>query len=240
MARHSVITLTRSNKCRSPTFLRTHVYEYIVHSYICIRPDVTRIPEWQMLELAIRANLACSIWAGLYCCQDGVWAVAVCWHWWSGHSWLRHSVSTNVYHSSEGAVWCCYATMMLVGRALRAIPRAAVGCWRRATPTGGGPTGTDYLVLTHCSAYICPKVALSHLFLIVYCRLSPQLCSTKISRADSTLTHVTMQMTQLCLNSTLCFSWLTQLRLNSNSNLANLTQLRLSSFESELGLTLNS
>ena len=56
------------------------------------------------------------------------------------------------------------------------------------------------------------------------------LCSTQIFRVDSTLTHVTIQVTQLWLNSTLnFFFWLTQLRLNSNPKFANLTQLRLNS-----------
>ena len=53
-------------------------------------------------------------------------------------------------------------------------------------------------------------------------------------QADSTLTHLTIQVTQLWLNSTLYFSWLTQLRLNSNHKFSNLTQLWLNSFESEL------
>ena len=50
------------------------------------------------------------------------------------------------------------------------------------------------------------------------------MCSTQIVRADSTLTHVTTQVTQLWLDSTLYFSWLTtptQLK----SQFANLTQL---------------
>ena len=64
--------------------------------------------------------------------------------------------------------------------------------------------------------------------------LYPGLCSTQIFRADSTLTHVTIQVTQLWLDSTLYFSWLTQQRLNSNPKFANLTQLWLNSFESEL------
>ena len=53
-------------------------------------------------------------------------------------------------------------------------------------------------------------------------------------QADSTLTHLTIQVTQIWLNSTLYFSWLTQLRLNSNHEFFNLTQLWLNSFESEL------
>ena len=53
-------------------------------------------------------------------------------------------------------------------------------------------------------------------------------------QADSTLTHLTIQVTQLWLNSTLYFSWLTQLWLNSNHKFSNLTQLWLNSFESEL------
>ena len=64
--------------------------------------------------------------------------------------------------------------------------------------------------------------------------LTPGLCSTQIFRADSTLTHVTIQVIQLRLNSTLSISWLTQLRINSNPKFAYLTQLRLNSFESEL------
>ena len=45
---------------------------------------------------------------------------------------------------------------------------------------------------------------------------------------------MTIQVTQLWLDSTLYFSWLTQHRLNSNPKFANLTQLWLNSFESEL------
>ena len=45
---------------------------------------------------------------------------------------------------------------------------------------------------------------------------------------------LTIQVTQLWLNSTFHFSWLTQLRLNSNAKFPTLTQLRLNSFESEL------
>ena len=60
------------------------------------------------------------------------------------------------------------------------------------------------------------------------------LCSTQLLRADWTLTHVTIQVTQLWLNSNSKFANLTQLRLNSNPQFASLTQLRLNSFESEL------
>ena len=60
------------------------------------------------------------------------------------------------------------------------------------------------------------------------------LCSTQLLRADSTLTHVTIQVTQLCLNSNSKFANLTQLQLHSNPQFASLTQLRLNSFESEL------
>ena len=52
-------------------------------------------------------------------------------------------------------------------------------------------------------------------------------------RADSTLTHVTIQVTELRLNSNPKVANLTELRLNSNPKFANLTQLRLNSFESE-------
>ena len=53
-------------------------------------------------------------------------------------------------------------------------------------------------------------------------------------RADSTLTHMTIQVTQLRLNSNPKFANLTQLWLNSKSKFTNLTQLWLNSFESEL------
>ena len=51
---------------------------------------------------------------------------------------------------------------------------------------------------------------------------------------DSTLTHMTIQVTQLRLNSNPKFANLTQLRLNSKPKFTNLTQLWLNSFESEL------
>ena len=44
-------------------------------------------------------------------------------------------------------------------------------------------------------------------------------------RADSTLTHMTIQVTQLRLNSNSKFANLTQLRLNSKPKFTNLTQL---------------
>ena len=44
-------------------------------------------------------------------------------------------------------------------------------------------------------------------------------------RADSTLTHMTIQVTQLRLNSNPKFANLTQLRLNSKPKFTNLTQL---------------
>ena len=53
-------------------------------------------------------------------------------------------------------------------------------------------------------------------------------------RADSTLTHMTIQVTQLRLNSNPKLANLTQLRLNSKPKFTNLTQLWLNSFESEL------
>ena len=53
-------------------------------------------------------------------------------------------------------------------------------------------------------------------------------------RADSTLTHITIQVTQLRLNSNPKFADLTQLWLNSKPKFTNLTQLWLNSFESEL------
>ena len=53
-------------------------------------------------------------------------------------------------------------------------------------------------------------------------------------RADSTLTQMTIQVTQLWLNSNTKFANMTQLRLNSKPNFTNLTQLWLNSFESEL------
>ena len=43
-------------------------------------------------------------------------------------------------------------------------------------------------------------------------------------REDSTLTHMTIQVTQLRLNSNPKFANLTQLRLNSKPNFTNLTQ----------------
>ena len=60
------------------------------------------------------------------------------------------------------------------------------------------------------------------------------LCSTLFFRTDSTLTHMTIQVTQLRLNSNPKFANLTQLRLNSKPKFTNLTQLWLNSFESEL------
>ena len=53
-------------------------------------------------------------------------------------------------------------------------------------------------------------------------------------RTDSTLTHMTIQVTQLRLNSNPKFANLTQLQLNSKHKFINLTQLWLNSFESEL------
>ena len=53
-------------------------------------------------------------------------------------------------------------------------------------------------------------------------------------RTDSTLTHMTIHMTQLRLNSNPKFANLTQLRLNSKPKFTNLTQLWLNWFESEL------
>ena len=53
-------------------------------------------------------------------------------------------------------------------------------------------------------------------------------------RTDSTLTHMTIQVTQLRLNSNPKFANLTQLWLNSKPKFINLTQLWLNSFESEL------
>ena len=53
-------------------------------------------------------------------------------------------------------------------------------------------------------------------------------------RADSTLTHMTIQVTQFRLNSNSKFANLTQLRLNLKPKFTNLTQLLLNSFESEL------
>ena len=53
-------------------------------------------------------------------------------------------------------------------------------------------------------------------------------------RADSTLTHMTIQVIQLRLNSNPKFANLTQLRLNSKPKFTNLTQLWLNSFESKL------
>ena len=53
-------------------------------------------------------------------------------------------------------------------------------------------------------------------------------------RADSTLTHMKIRVTQLRLNSNPKFANLTQLRLNSKPKFTNLTQLWLNSFESEL------
>ena len=53
-------------------------------------------------------------------------------------------------------------------------------------------------------------------------------------RDDSTLTRMTIQFTQLRLNSNPKFANLTQLRLNSKPNFTNLTQFWLNSFESEL------
>ena len=50
-------------------------------------------------------------------------------------------------------------------------------------------------------------------------------------RADSTLTHMTIQVIQLRLNSNPKFASLTQLWLNSKSKFTNLTQLWLNSFE---------
>ena len=44
-------------------------------------------------------------------------------------------------------------------------------------------------------------------------------------RADSTLTHMTIHVTQLRLNSNHKFTNLTQLRLNSKPKFTNLTQL---------------
>ena len=44
-------------------------------------------------------------------------------------------------------------------------------------------------------------------------------------RTDSTLTHMTIQVTQLRLNSNPKFTNLTQLRLNSKPKFTNLTQL---------------
>ena len=64
--------------------------------------------------------------------------------------------------------------------------------------------------------------------------LGAGLCSTHFFRADSTLTHMTIQVTQFRLNSNSKFANLTQLRLNSKPNFTNLTQLWLNSFESEL------
>ena len=54
---------------------------------------------------------------------------------------------------------------------------------------------------------------------------SPGLCSTHFFRTDSTLTHMTVQVTQLRLNSNPKFANLTQLRLNSKPKFTNLTQL---------------
>ena len=65
-------------------------------------------------------------------------------------------------------------------------------------------------------------------------RYEPGLCSTHFFRTDSTLTHMTIQVTQLRLNSNPKFANLTQLRLNSKRKFTNLTQLWLTSFESVL------
>ena len=62
----------------------------------------------------------------------------------------------------------------------------------------------------------------------------PGLCSTHFFRTDLTLTHMTIQVTQLRLNSNPKFTNLTQLRLNSKPKYTYLTQLWLNSFESEL------
>ena len=64
--------------------------------------------------------------------------------------------------------------------------------------------------------------------------LDAGLCSTQIFRVDSTLTHMTILVSQLRLNSNYKFANLTQLRLNSNPQFASLTQHRLNSFESQL------
>ena len=53
-------------------------------------------------------------------------------------------------------------------------------------------------------------------------------------RADSTLTHMTIQVTQLRLNSNPKFANLTQLWLNTKPKFTNLNQLWLNSFESEM------
>ena len=70
--------------------------------------------------------------------------------------------------------------------------------------------------------------------LIVKRCMEAGLCSTHFFRADSTLTHMTIQVTQLRLNSNPKFANLTQLRLNSKPKFTNLTQHWLNSFDSEL------
>ena len=87
--------------------------------------------------------------------------------------------------------------------------------------------------------YVYDEVSRSSSLDIRVCAYNPYhvtvsgLCSTQMT----TLTHLTFQMIQLGLNSTLHFSWLTQLRLNSNSKFTNLTQLRLNSNSKFTNLT---
>ena len=71
-------------------------------------------------------------------------------------------------------------------------------------------------------------------YLIVSCRVGIRVVLDSFYRADSTLTHMTIQVTQLRLNSNPKFANLTQIRLNSKPKFTNLTQLWLNSFESEL------
>ena len=65
-------------------------------------------------------------------------------------------------------------------------------------------------------------------------RLPTKVVLDSFFRTDSTLTHMTIQVTQLRLDSNPKFANLTQLRLNSKPKFTNLTQLWLNSFESEL------
>ena len=75
---------------------------------------------------------------------------------------------------------------------------------------------------------VCPmKVASSHFLACIWggAVLLAGLCSTHFFGLTRTLTHMTIQVTQLRLNSNPKFSNLTQLRLNSKPKFTNLTQL---------------
>ena len=85
-------------------------------------------------------------------------------------------------------------------------------------------TGKDVWSLILQSRYVALReVTMKSSFVIVAVN---QGCARLIFfRADSILTHMTIQVTQLRLNSNPKFANLTQLRLNSKPKFTNLTQL---------------